>query len=234
MRISHGAIIRGDSSRQNIALVFTGHEFADGGNFIHQALKKEKVKASFFFTGDFFRNPAFTKIITDLKNGGHYIAPHSDKHLLYCDWNKRESLLVTKEQFKKDLLRNYSMMSLFGIREVMAPYFLPPYEWHNDSIAAWTKQSGFQLINYTPGTISHSDYTTPADKNYRDSETIYNSIITYEQSRPAGMNGFILLLHIGTDPTRIDKFYKRLPELLKHFKTKGYHFQRVDELLKTD
>ena len=131
-------------------------------------------------------------------------------------------------------MRNYSMMSRFGIREEMAPYFLPPYEWYNDSIAAWTKQSGFQLINYTPGTISHADYTTPADRNYRDSETIFKSIITYEQSRLAGLNGFILLLHIGTDPKRTDIFYRQLPELLKYLKTKGYQFQRVDQLLRTD
>jgi hypothetical protein len=35
-------------------LVFTGHEFAEGGNFIANALAKEKINASFFFTGDFF------------------------------------------------------------------------------------------------------------------------------------------------------------------------------------
>jgi len=229
-----GAITRGDSTSKKIALVFTGHEFADGGDFIVRTLQQEKIKASFFFTGDFFRNPAFTKIIVDLKNNRHYIAPHSDKHLLYCDWGKRDSLLVTKAQFTKDLQRNYSMMSRFGIREEKAPFFLPPYEWYNDSIAVWTKKMGFQLINFTPGTLSHADYTTPADKNYRSSDDIYQSIIKYEQTRPGGLNGFILLSHIGTDTKRTDKFYKRLPQLIKHLQAKGYQFQRVDELLKTD
>ncbi len=54
---------------------------------------------------------------------------HSDKHLLYCDWNKRDSLLVSKEQFTSDLLQNYTAMSAFGIRRKEAPFFLPPYEW---------------------------------------------------------------------------------------------------------
>ena len=98
-------------------MVFTGHEFADGGDFIAKTLKQEKIKSSFFFTGDFFRNPAFTNIIVNLKKQGNYIAPHSDKHLLYCDWTKRDSLLVTKNEFAKDLLRNYSMMSRFGLQE---------------------------------------------------------------------------------------------------------------------
>ena len=126
------------------------------------------------------------------------------------------------------------MMSRFGIREENAPFFLPPYEWYNDSIAVWTKKMDFQLINFTPGTLSHADYTTPADKNYRSSDDIYQSIIEYEQTRPGGLNGFILLSHIGTDPKRTDKFYKRLPQLIKHLQAKGYQFQRVDELLKAD
>jgi len=90
------------------------------------------------------------------------------------------------------------------------------------------------LINYTAGTLSHADYTTSKDKNYRSSETIYNSIIDYERSKPAGLNGFILLMHIGAGPGRTDKFYTRLPELIKYLKQKGYQFQTVDQLLKID
>ena len=228
---SHGAIIRGDSTKKNIALVFTGHEFADGGDFIANTLKVEKIKASFFFTGDFFRNPAFVQTIMDLNEQKNYIAPHSDKHLLYCDWSKRDSLLVRKDEFTNDLERNYSMMTRFGLKKKDAPFFLPPYEWYNDSISAWTKQLGFQLINFTPGTRSNADYTIPTDKNYRSNEEIYNSIISYEQSKSAGLNGFMLLIHIGTDPRRTDKFYHRLPELISYLKAKGYHFQTVDKLL---
>ena len=123
-------------------------------------------------------------------------------------------------------------MTMFGLQKENANYFLPPYEWYNDSIAAWTKDMGLQLINYTPGTLSHADYTTAKDKNYRSSEAIYSSIINYEQAKPAGLNGFILLMHMGAGPGRTDKFYKRLPELIKYLKAKGYHFKTVERLLK--
>jgi peptidoglycan/xylan/chitin deacetylase (PgdA/CDA1 family) len=125
-------------------------------------------------------------------------------------------------------------MARLGINIKKATFFLPPYEWYNDSVASWTRQLGFQLINYTPGTLSHADYTTSKDKNYRSGVAIYNSIINYEQAKPAGLNGFILLMHIGAGPERMDKFYTRLPVLIKYLKQKGYHFQRVDELLKDD
>ncbi len=227
-------IVRGDSAKKNIAMAFTGHEFAEGGNFIANTLTGQKIKASFFLTGGFYRNAQFKKIIEQLKQDGNYIGAHSNEHLLYCDWQKRDSLLVTEQQFKTDLLNNYNEMAEFGIEKQQAKYFLPPYEWYNDSISIWTKELGLQLINYTPGTLSHADYTTTNDRNYRSSETIYNSIIKYEKTKPAGLNGFILLMHIGAGPGRTDKFYTRLPELIQYLKQKGYQFQTVERLLKTD
>jgi peptidoglycan/xylan/chitin deacetylase (PgdA/CDA1 family) len=139
---------------------------------------------------------------------------------------------VTKHQFKSDLQKSYDELKRFGISKSSAHFFLPPYEWYNDSIAAWTKEMNLQLINYTPGTLSHADYTTPDEKNYRSSDVIYKSIIDYEQNYLPGLNGFILLMHIGTDAKRTDKFYQRLPQLIQWLKAKGYTLVRIDELLK--
>ncbi len=228
---SHGAIIRGDSTKKQIALVFTGDEFADGGDFITQTLKKQNIKASFFFTGHFYKNPEFQKTIQDLKNKNNYLGPHSYDHLLYCDWIKRDSLLVTKDEFTNDLLANLDIIHSKGINTSNTKYFLPAYEWYNDSIASWTKELGLQLVDYTPGTLSNADYTTPDLKNYRGSKTIYQSIIDFEKKSVSGLNGFILLTHIGTDPKRTDKFYRNLPELISFLKKRGYHFQTIGELL---
>mgnify|MGYP006192541561 CR=1 FL=1 len=136
------------------------------------------------------------------------------------------------QQFKEDLLQNYAEMKRFGINQTNATFFLPPYEWYTDSIAEWTKELNLQLINYSPGTRSAADYTWPELKNYQSSEAIYQSIFNYEQSKPAGLNGFLLLLHIGTDPRRKDKFYDRLPQLIQQLKAKGYQFKNVNDLLK--
>jgi peptidoglycan/xylan/chitin deacetylase (PgdA/CDA1 family) len=194
-------------------------------------LKKHRVKGSFFFTGRFYRNPSFKKIIQQLKQDGHYLGAHSDEHLLYCDWVKRDSLLVTQQQFNTDLLNNYAEMKKFSIDRKDALFFLPPYEWYNDSIASWTAQLGLQLINYTPGTLSHADYTTPDMKNYRSSGIILKSVYEYESSHASGLNGFILLMHIGAGQKRTDKFYNRLNELLAWLKQKKYQVVPVDKLL---
>ena len=227
----HGAITRADLEKKELALVFTGHEFADGAEFIIKTLQQEKIKASFFFTGSFLENPSFKKYIQQLKNQGNYIGAHSDQHLLYCDWTKRDSLLLTQEKFNVDLNTNYRKLANFGISKKDASYFLPPYEWYNDSIAWWTKSLGLQLINFSPGTLSNADYTTPDMKNYRTSEAILSSINKYEISNEKGFNGFILLIHIGTDPKRTDKLYNYLPAIIRSLHEKKYIFKRIDELL---
>jgi peptidoglycan/xylan/chitin deacetylase (PgdA/CDA1 family) len=224
-------VIRGDTSSKKLALVFTGDEFGDGGNHILQVLKEKHIPASFFLTGNFYINKKFSGLITNLKASGHYLGAHSDKHLLYCDWTKRDSLLITKKQFLNDLSANYSKMELFGIMKSNARFFLPPYEWFNDSISSWSGSTSLQLINFTPGTRSNADYTTPDMKSYRSSEEIFKSIVDYERNNTNGLNGFILLLHIGTDPKRTDKFYYRLGELADLLKDKGYEPVTVDELL---
>lgn len=214
-----------------MAIVFTGDAYAEGGPDIIKALRQNKARASFFLTGRFYRNPAFKNLIIQLKNEGHYLGAHSNDHLLYADWNNRDSLLVTKSQFLTDLSENYAEMERFGITPASAHYFLPPYEWYNDSIASWTKQAGLQLVNFTPGTLSHTDYTTSSDKNYRSSDEILQSIRRYEQAHQSGLNGFILLMHVGAGPGRTDKFYQKLPALLKYLHEKGYQVVGIDELL---
>ena len=230
--ISHGGIIRGDTTQKKIALVFTGDEFGDGGNYIASVLQKQNVHGSFFLTGNFYRNPKFKTLIKKLKKNGNYLGSHSDKHLLYCDWEKRDSLLVTHQQFDNDLQNAYKELKQFGIDKNEAHYFLPPYEWYNDSIARWTQQMGLQLVDFSPGTRSNADYTHPEMKDrYVRSDTIFNSIMNYEQRSTNGLNGFILLVHIGTDPRRTDKFYYQLPALIKELQKRGYQFVKINELI---
>jgi peptidoglycan/xylan/chitin deacetylase (PgdA/CDA1 family) len=228
---SHGAIIRGDSTKKEIALVFTGDSYADGAEHITKVLNETNVKASFFFTGNFYRNENFKSAIEKLRLDGHYLGVHSDKHLLYCAWENRDSTLVTKEEFINDLFNNYVEIERFGLSFKGAHYFLPPYEWYNDTISRWTKEFGLTLINFTPGTISHTDYTTPDMKNYKTSEEIHNSILNYENSHKNGLNGFILLVHFGTAPERKDKYYFYLQDLITVLKSRGYSFKRIDKLL---
>ena len=138
---SHGAIVRGDSTEKKIALVFTGDEFGDGGTLYYEKFWKKKiVRASFFLTGNFYRNKEFGAVIKKLMQDGNYLGSHSDRHLLYCDWTKRDSLLVSKNEFLMTLIIHILKWGNSGLKDpIMHVFSLPPYEWYNDSIAYMDK-----------------------------------------------------------------------------------------------
>jgi peptidoglycan/xylan/chitin deacetylase (PgdA/CDA1 family) len=214
-----------------LALVFAGHGYAEGGETILNELGNYKAKASFFFTGDFLTNTSFEPLVQRVVRGGHYLGPHSDRHVLYCPWEGPKKTLMTRAEFKSDLESNLRKIERFEVPRAQVRYFLPPYEHYNKEIADWAKAMGLTLVNYTPGTRSNADYTCEADKDFVSSKAIFESIVRLEQQDSHGLNGFILLLHIGTGPGRADKFAARFGELLDFLVGKGYQFVRVDELL---
>jgi endoglucanase len=230
--LSHGAVVRGDSTKKEIALVFTGDEFGDGLPAIVKTFEQQNVKGSFFFTGRFYLNATFQPYLLQLYKNGNYLSLHSNDHLLYCDWNKRDSLLVTQDSFKADLQKNIETIKTLNIQIPEHKYFIPPYEWWNDTMAAWSKTQRWQLINYTPGITTAADYTYPGMVSYKSSEELIQSLKQFEANNANHLNGAIILIHAGTDPRRKDKLYNRLDEMIEYLKQKGYKFKRVDELLK--
>jgi len=226
-----GGIIRGPKSERRVALAFTGHSFAEGGPKILDQLAKHHAKASFFLTGDFLANTNFASITKRIVPEGHYLGPHSDKHLLYCSWEAPPKTLVTRREFERDLANNLEKIIALGIRRETIRYFLPAYEHYNEEIAAWSTAMNLTLVNFTPGTRSNADYTEESEKNFVSSKVIFDSIVNQEQTDPAGLNGFVLLLHIGAGPGRRDKFADRLGGLLDFLDARKYKLVRIDTLL---
>src|SRR5690606_20193268 len=118
-----------------------------------------------------------------------YLGPHSNEHLLYADWGDRSKTLVTHEEFTKDLNDNFAAMRPFGIDRKDVPYFLPPYEWYNEHIVSWAADMGIQIVNFTPGTRSNTDYMTDDDPHYVSNDAIFQSIKNYEAKDANGQIG---------------------------------------------
>ncbi len=215
-----GAFYRSDTTQKNIYLIFTAHDFGDGFPFILKTLDSLDVKASFFLTGDFIRKNK--KLVKSLIEKQHFVGPHSNKHLLYCDWTKRDSLLVSDKTILQDLKKNTKILAGLGSQ---TPLFMPPYEWYNKHICSFLEDKGYKLINFSPGTYSNADYTTPEMPSYRSSDFIMTKILNWEEKNT--LNGFHLLIHAGTAPERTDKLYLRLPYLISILQFKDYHFKKL-------
>jgi hypothetical protein len=59
------------------------------------------------------------------------------------------------------------------------------------------------------------------------SDSIFSRILRYERTSTSGLNGFLLLTHVGAGPGRTDKFYLRLDSLLTILTRRGYRFNRL-------
>ncbi|MFN8241187.1 MAG: glycoside hydrolase family 9 protein [Bacteroidales bacterium] len=227
VRDEEGAIIRIDRTSKNIYLVFSADELFEGMDHVLDVLYKHGAGGSFFLTGNFLRNKSASSLVKRLVNEGHMTGPHSDKHLLYNSWEKRDSLLVTKAEFLADLKANYAELEKKGVRQGPTRWFLAPYEWYNKAIASWAADLGVTLINLTPGTATNADYTTPDSKNYRKSDYLVEALKQFEKRSAEGLNGAIILIHPGTEASRTDKLYNRLDEMMTYYESLGYTFKRL-------
>jgi peptidoglycan/xylan/chitin deacetylase (PgdA/CDA1 family) len=226
-----GGVTRGDTSKKQIALIFTGGEFGEGTGHVLDTLAAHKIKASFFFTGDYLRKPEHAEFLKRIIAEDHYLGPHSDSHPLYAPWEDRSKTLVTEEFFKKDLQKNIDDLRKLGaLRDDKKPiYFIPPYEWYNADQSRWSRDMNVMLFNFTPGSGSNRDWAPEDHKSFVPSKKIIEDVLAYETKDPHGMNGFLLLLHVGSQ--RKDKTFLLLDELLKQLEARGYHFVTVDQLL---
>lgn len=220
--------ITGFEDERTVYLFFSAHDHFEGMGIVIDALGRHGVKASFFLTGDCLRDPANGLLISRILADGHYLGPHSDAHLLYVPWDvgpERDSLLVTREEFEADLLENIRALEPFGTGADDIKWFLPPYEWYNREIVAWTSEMGLEVVNFTPGTGTNADYTTPDMPNYRTSEEILARLWEYESEH--GLDGKIMLIHPGVGPLRPDPLYDHLSDIISDLTGKGYLFGRL-------
>jgi len=150
---------------------------------------------------------------------------------LYCPWEDRNKTLISHETFTADLTRNLADLARYGLNRESMQFFIPPYEWYNDQIVQWSRRMGLTLFNFSPGTRSSADYMADTDPRFISSQKIRDGILDYETRQADGLNGFVLLFHLGSGPERTDKMHRLLPSLIDELTRRGYKFVRVDGLL---
>ena len=211
--------------------MFTGHDLSEGTAEVLASLKHNGVKGSFFLTGDYLRTPGFKPYVRQMLSDGHWISGHSDKHILVSDWGSREVLLVKRDSFVADLKANLKALEGAGVKREHLSYYIPSYEWYNSETVDWAKAVGLNSVNYTPGIRTAADYTYPEmGGRYLSSTAILDNLWSYEARY--GLNGFLILIHMGTDDRRKDKLYHHLDDIISILKGKGYQLVDVPDLLK--
>jgi endoglucanase len=193
-------------------------------------LQQRTIKAGLFVTGNFIRQQKLQPLLKRAIAEGHYIGPHSDSHPLYASWEERDKTLVTKAFFTRDLQKNIAGLREIGaLRRDQPALFIPPYEHYNGDQAFWSRELGVILFDMTPGCGSNRDYIKEGAPHFVGAQKIYDDILAYERKDSHGLNGFVLLLHLGSG--RKDPFHQMLGPLCDELSKRGYEFERIDRLL---
>jgi len=108
-------------------------------------------------------------------------------------------------------------------------YVIRPYEGYNVVEARWAAACGVVVFILTPGSGWNGDLIPEGERGFVSSERIRADVLAYEQKDPHGLNGFLLLLHVGS--LRADKMHTQVGPLLDELQQRGYTFERVDGLL---
>jgi peptidoglycan/xylan/chitin deacetylase (PgdA/CDA1 family) len=220
----YGAVVRRDPSKKEIFLIFSADSMFEGGSKVLDVLKKHKSYGSFFLTGNCLRMSEHKVLIQRIISEGHYVGPHSDKHLLYAPWDNRQKTLVGGDSLRNDIVLNVKELEKFGVSADKQIWYLPPYEYYNEETVKVSASLGLRVMNLTSGTLTNSDYTAPGASGYRPTQTLIDHI--YDMDTKGTLNGAILLIHPGVSNRRPDKLYDRLDELMTELTKRGYNFKR--------
>lgn len=228
-RWSRGGIIGKRTHAKNIALIFSGHNYYYGMDNILTTLKRKQIKAGFFFTGLIFNKRNGIRYIKRLVREGHYLGPHSHSHIMYHPWGA-SYVRISRRHFRKDLRANIQDIQKYFNMDNKLKIFLPPYETYNKTISSWSRQMGYQIISYTPHSLTHKDWISRHSRRYISSARLLRHVLRRGQQNQ--LKGAILLIHTGiSKKTRRKPFYKFLPNLISHLEKMGYQFIRIDRFL---
>ncbi len=221
-----GCTVRIDTLRPAVRLIFSADSMFEGGEYALDVMRRRGVHASFFFTGNFLRDSANRAIIERAIAEGHYVGPHGDRHILLADWDHDRTPLVDADSMLADWRANYAELQRFGICPDSARHVLPSFEWCNAVHVYAMRDAGLLPVNIIPGVDTYRDYTTPDMPEYKTSEYMLRQLWDFEERR--GLNGAVVILHLGTQPARTDKLYHHLPAIIDTLRARGYTIERVD------
>lgn len=192
-----------DTAKKEIALTF---DVAWGNEDIKEILsilKKEKVKATFFLTGEWVSN--FPQDVKRIAKGGHDIGNHGDHHKHMTELSEQEQKQEIMDLHEKIQLLTGNAMTLFR----------PPYGDYNDTVIKTARACGYESIQWSVDSLDWKEY---------GKEDIISRTLNHKNLE----NGAILLLHTGTLYTK-----DALSEMITGLKKKGYQFVPVSKLIYT-
>ena len=220
------------------ALTFDGGSYAAAADEILDTLASRGVRSTIFVTGAFIRR--FPQVVIRAYEMGHEIGNHTLSHprlTTYAD-NMAQS---TRPEVSRQTVTN----ELEGAARILAdrtglrfaPLWRAPYGEYNRDICRWALDAGYLHIGWRQGrswqqNLDSNDWVPDENSSgYRSPEEVFDKIVRIA-SHPGGLNGGIILFHLGTErKQRSQQVHIILGRLIDTLRSMGYEPITVSDLL---
>jgi peptidoglycan/xylan/chitin deacetylase (PgdA/CDA1 family) len=231
----------GTSQKKLVALTFDGSDNARAAQEILDTLRSRNVKATMFLSGRFLQRQQ--DVVRRILGDGHEVGSHtySHPHLTSYAQDHTQTTLpsVTEAFLARELLITDSVFTALYGGARMSPLWRSPYGDHNRIICLWGQRAGFLHIGWGQGrtwrrNLDSNDWTPNEETaGYHTPQEVYDKIVSLAGEAPGGINGGIILMHLGTVRTLRDKqVHLILGRLIDTLGSMGYRMVTVSELLK--
>lgn len=227
------SVSRGPTDQQALALTFDGGSDSRHTKEILQILRDNNLKCTLFLTGKFIQqNP---NLVRTMVADGHEIGNHTYSHPHFTTYaeNRRhnlrkgiDSLFVTRQLLKTDSV----FFAVSG--QHLLPYWRAPYGEYNDDILRWAAAAGYRHVRWSRGFDTYDWVTDESSRLFRTPRQIFDHFQTQDRRQPAGLNGVIVLMHLGSQRNG-NHVFQALPELISYLRQRGYKISKISELLQT-
>ncbi len=197
------------ASRPVVALTFDAGANADSVRSILTTLRREKVPATFFLTGNFVRD--FPAAAQSIAAAGFRIGDHTVTHpylTRLSDAAVRQEILGGARQIAAVTGRN------------PAPLFRFPFGDADRRVIAIANQAGYVPVRWTVDTLGWEGIAGHI-----------TAAIVASRVLAAARPGAIVLMHVGSNPddhTTLDA--DALPTVISELRARGYSFTTLDAL----
>ncbi|WP_427160546.1 polysaccharide deacetylase family protein [Aliinostoc sp. HNIBRCY26] len=199
-----GAVIKSatlNKEQKVIALTFDDGPWPESTAKVLDILKENNIKGTFFVVG---RNvKEYPDILKRVAAEGHTIGNHTWHHWYHAMNPQLAAYEVTK-----------TTELIYQITGVKPTLFRPPGGIMNNGVAAYAKNNKYAIIMWSSDSVDYSQPSVPR---------LINNV--FSLARPGG----IVLMHDGGGNR--SKTIQALPEIIAKFRSQGYSFVTVPELL---
>jgi peptidoglycan/xylan/chitin deacetylase (PgdA/CDA1 family) len=228
---------RGDRERKQVSLTFDGGSTDNAAQQILDILKEHNLQVTIFLTGGFVEK--FPEATKRLVQEGHEVGNHTWNHphlTSYAADKQNVTLPNVTREFVHDQLTRTAKLFEEVTGQKMAPFWRAPYGEHNAEIRQWAAELGYRHVGWTRGRSWQESMDTmdwvadTTSQAYHTSEEILAHLMNLANEETHGINGGIILTHLGSHRQDGDHFYTVLPRLISGLREKNYALVKVSEL----